>query len=123
MANMTPGQIGLVVRLAFPAGTIQRVEVLEYGDNPEIEPGQVAIRIFRQVPPEHDGESSHETLRRFVEANRQVVRKLGQDLPSIGWLEFRLGGEQPTGGHGPSIRTAPGGSQQRTRTAGLAPAR
>ena len=33
------------VRLAFPDGAIARVQVLQYGDDPEVEPGQAAIRL------------------------------------------------------------------------------
>jgi hypothetical protein len=32
------------VRQAFPEGVIARVQVLQHGDNPEVEPGQAAVR-------------------------------------------------------------------------------
>jgi hypothetical protein len=106
MADMTADRIGEQVRSAFPQGTIQQVDVLEYGDDPEIEPGQTAVRIFiDQAPPRPDAEPAHETLHRFVQANREAVRKLRREQPSIGWIEFRLGGEQLTAEHGPRIRT------------------
>jgi len=34
------------VRQAFPEGVIARVQVLQYGDDPEVEPGQAAVRAF-----------------------------------------------------------------------------
>jgi hypothetical protein len=34
------------VRSAFAEGAITRVQVLQYGDNPEVEPGQTAMRVF-----------------------------------------------------------------------------
>lgn len=34
------------VRQAFPDGVIARVQVLQYGDDPEVEPGQAAMRVF-----------------------------------------------------------------------------
>jgi hypothetical protein len=34
------------VKSAFPAGAIERVQVLEYGDDPEVEPGETAVRAF-----------------------------------------------------------------------------
>jgi Arc/MetJ-type ribon-helix-helix transcriptional regulator len=106
MADLTADRIGQDVRSAFPPGTIQQVDVLGYGDDPEIEPGQTAVRIFvDQAPPRPDAEPGHETLHRFVQANREAVRKLRQEHPSIGWLEFRLGGDQLTTEHGPVIRT------------------
>ncbi len=104
---MTADGIDEEVRSAFPPGAVQQVQVLEYGDDPEIEPGQTAVRIFiDQAPPRPDVEPGHEALHRFVRANREAVRKLRHDQPSIGWIEFRLGGEQLTTEHGgPAIRT------------------
>src|ERR1700761_7001118 len=34
------------VRSAFADGTIGRVQVLEYGDDPSVEPGEVGIRLL-----------------------------------------------------------------------------
>jgi Arc/MetJ-type ribon-helix-helix transcriptional regulator len=106
---MTADHIDQEVRSAFPQGSIEQVQMLEYGDDPEIEPGHTGIRITAvQAPPRSGAESGHETLRRFVQANREAVRKLRREQPSIGWIEFRLGGEQPTSEHGPVIRTGAG---------------
>jgi Arc/MetJ-type ribon-helix-helix transcriptional regulator len=105
MTDMTADRIDQDVRSAFPPGTIQQVDVLGYGDDPEIEPGQTAVRIFTDQAPRPDVEPGHETLHRFLRANREAVRKLRHEQPSIGWIEFRLGGEQPTTEHGPVIRT------------------
>ena len=38
------------VRSAFPTGAIARVQVLQYGDDPEVEPGQAAMRVFFDWP-------------------------------------------------------------------------
>jgi hypothetical protein len=108
MANQTADPIDQEVRAAFPPGTIQQVQVQEYGDDPEIEPGQVAVRIFIDHEPRPGDEAGYETLRRFVQANREAVRKLRREQPSIGWIEFRLGGEELTEHGAPAIRTAPG---------------
>jgi len=106
--KMTADRIDQEVRSAFPQGSIQQVQVQEYGDDPEIEPGQTGIRIFIDpAAPRPGAESAHETLRQFVQANRETVHKLRREQPSIGWIEFRLGGEQLTTKHGPAIRTAP----------------
>jgi hypothetical protein len=97
------------VRLAFPEGAIQQVQVLEYGDDPEIEPGETAIRIFiDQAPLPPGAEPGGEALHGFVQTNRESVKKLRHELPSLGWVEFRLGGEELSTEHGPVIRTAPG---------------
>ena len=109
MEKITTERIEEEVRAAFPPDTLQQVQVLEYGDDPEVEPGQTAIRIFiDQAPPAPGTEPCGEALHRFVQANRQAVKKVRHELPSIGWVEFRLGGEQLTTEHGPVIRTAPG---------------
>ena len=38
------------VRQAFPQSAIARVQVLQYGDDPEVEPGQAAVRVFFNWP-------------------------------------------------------------------------
>ena len=38
------------VRQAFSEGAIARVQVLQYGDDPEAEPGQAAMRVFFDWP-------------------------------------------------------------------------
>jgi len=106
MDPTTADRIEQQVRSAFPQDTIQQVQVLEYGQDPEIEPGQSAVKIFINPPQRPGAESGHETLRRFVQANRETVHRLRRELP-LSLVEFRLGGEQLTE-HGPAIRTAPG---------------
>jgi hypothetical protein len=43
------------VKLAFPDGAITRVQVLQYGEDPEIEPGQAAVRAFFDWPGRSGG--------------------------------------------------------------------
>ena len=38
------------VRQAFPEGVIAGVQVLQYGDDPEVEPIQAAMRVFFDWP-------------------------------------------------------------------------
>jgi len=75
---------------AFPVGTFARVDVLGYGDDPAVEPGDTAIRVFidRAGSPQEDWDS-RETLHGWAEANSEGIDKL-QDglLPSIAWIEF-----------------------------------
>ena len=78
------------VKSAFPAGAIERVQVLEYGDDREVEPGETAVRAFiaRAGRPEGE-EADKETVTAFEEANRPVLRKIRDELPRfIGWIEF-----------------------------------
>ena len=106
--EMTADRIQEEVRAAFAPGAIQQAQVLEYGDDPEIEPGQTAVRIFTaQEPPPPGTEPGGEVLHRFVRANREAIRKVRREFPSLGWVEFRLGGKELTTEHGPVYRTAP----------------
>jgi hypothetical protein len=95
------------LRSAFPEGTIERVEVLQYGDDPVIEPGETAIRVFIDRAGRPEGkEADEEAIEAFGDANRGVIRKLGDELPrAIGWIEFVPGG-QPRAGRvrGPMLR-------------------
>jgi hypothetical protein len=83
------------VRLAFPDGAIARVRVLQYGDDPEGEPGQAAVRAFFDWPGRADGgQADPKTVHRFVTAHAAALGALRDQLPSvIGWAEFRPEGE------------------------------
>ena len=83
------------LRSVFPEGTIERVEVLQYGDDPVIEPGETAIRVFIDRAGRPEGkEADEEAIEAFGDANRGVIRKLRDELPSvIGWVEFVPGGQ------------------------------
>jgi len=75
---------------AFPGGTFARVDVLGYGDDPAVEPGDTAMRVFidRGGRPGEDWDS-RETLHEWAEANTEGIEKLhGGLLPSIAWIEF-----------------------------------
>jgi hypothetical protein len=107
MGRAVPDRIEEQLRSVFPAGAIERVEVLGYGDDPAVEPGETAIRVFisRAGRPE-DEESDEEIVGAFEKANRTAIKKVRDKLPRfIGWVEFRL--DSPagtTGRHGPVIR-------------------
>jgi hypothetical protein len=95
------------VRSAFPDGAITRVQVLQYGDDPEVEPGQAAMRVFFDWPGRSDGKKADpKSLHAFVVANAGALNVLHDELPSvIGWVEFRP--ESPAGAaspHGLSYR-------------------
>jgi hypothetical protein len=95
------------VRLAFPEGAITRVQVLQYGDDPEVEPGQAAVRAFFDWPGRAEGgQADPKTVHRFVTANAAALGVLGDQLPrAIGWVEFRPEGEaRPASAGGLSYR-------------------
>jgi hypothetical protein len=66
------------------------VDVLGYGDDPAVEPGETAVRVFidRAGRPEENWDS-RETLDDFAKANSEGLDKLHDGLlPSIAWIEF-----------------------------------
>ena len=83
------------VSQAFPEGAIARVQVLQYGDDPEVEPGRAAVRVFFNWPGwSEGGQADPKTVHRFVTANAAALGVLGDGLPGvIGWVEFRPEGE------------------------------
>jgi hypothetical protein len=99
----------------FGDETVQKVEVLQYGDEPVIEPGQAMVRVI--LTP--TGEDQEETLHAFEKAHRAAIEDLGKTvarkLPSIGRVEITLPPQPGERGHptismsaGPPDRTAAG---------------
>jgi hypothetical protein len=108
------------VRRRFPDAPIERVEVLQYGDDPEIEPGQLFGRIYIAAPETTaEGDAGKEErgrrLEEFHDANRAKIRELRRELdklPASAILEFTVAGEAAEGEHrGPRLRLGgkPGG--------------
>ncbi len=117
MEETAAGRIEKRLRLIFPEGTIARVQVLEYGDDPEVEPGETAVRVFIARPDRPVGEQpDEEIVSTFEEANRARIKKLREQLPRfIGWVEFRPdspGG--PAKAHGPILRIGGHGGRAKT---------
>jgi hypothetical protein len=96
------------VRRRFPGEAIQRVEVLQYGDAPEIEPGQLLARVVINVPEAE--EERNRSFEEFHDARREAFRELrrGLDkLPVPVVLQFVAGGEPAEGEpRGPMIKLA-----------------
>jgi hypothetical protein len=77
---------------AFPQGTFAYVEVLEYGDDPAVQPGDTAVRAFidRAGRPAETWDS-REAVDDFATANSEGIGKLHDGLlPSIAWVDFVL---------------------------------
>jgi Peptidase family S41/N-terminal domain of Peptidase_S41 in eukaryotic IRBP len=74
----------------FGTGGVQRAVVLEYGDDPAIEPGQLMVRVF--VPAPDEPTEYEQALATWEEVNRAgmdaVRRELSLRLPSARLLEF-----------------------------------
>jgi hypothetical protein len=96
-------------------GTVQRVEVLQYGDEPVIEPGQGMVRVILTPTDEDPGE----TLHAFEKAHRAAIvdlgKKVARKIPFIGRVEITLPPQPGERGHpvismsvSPPDRTATG---------------
>jgi hypothetical protein len=79
------------LRSAFPDGTFTQVNVLGYGDDPDVEPGETAIRAFvdRAGHPAGTWQDDETVMRAFEKANSQAITWLHRDgqLPSIAWIQ------------------------------------
>jgi hypothetical protein len=91
MGNTSANRIEEHLRSAFPEGAIERIQVLTYGDDPEVEPGQTAIRVFISRAGRPEGqEADEEIMQGFEEANHAALKQLRGKLPrSISWVHFQ----------------------------------
>jgi hypothetical protein len=99
----------------FGDGIVQKVEVLQHGDEPVIEPGQVMIQVI--LTP--TGEDPDETLHAFEKAHGGAIedlrKKIAQEMPFIGRVQFTLPAQPGERKHpvismsvSPPDRTVPG---------------
>jgi hypothetical protein len=79
-------------RSAFPDEAFTQIDVLGYGDDPDVEPGETAIRAFadRGGQPAETFQDDEEVMRAFEEAHSQAITWLHRDgqLPSIAWIQL-----------------------------------
>jgi hypothetical protein len=109
------GLIETEIKKRIPAGGIERVAVLQYGDDPVVEPGELAIRIFVAAADEREDRErvAHAfggTYRRELE---QLRHDLTEKLPEARSLEVRFGSDAQ--GEGPGIKLKWGGRSLETR--------
>jgi hypothetical protein len=95
-------QLDEEVQQRFPGGAVQRVAILQYGDEPVIEPGGLLVRLT--VAAADGTEGQKEALHAFEKAHGPALKQFRRDLtarlPEAGRLELRAGGD---GGDGPRI--------------------
>jgi hypothetical protein len=63
----------------FPEGAVDSVKVLQYGDDPAVEPGQMLIQVTVESAGEAEGDE--DPLGAFHRANREAIQQLQRDIP------------------------------------------
>jgi len=104
LARLT-AQFDQLVRERFPGAPIDRAVVLQYGDDPEIEPGQLVGRVYLTAGP--DEGAREQVLEDFHRAHRPAIRELRRELdrlPEVRMLEFVPDGDTGGDDRGPRIR-------------------
>jgi hypothetical protein len=85
------GDLDARVKEIFPDHEVQRVALLQYGDDPGVEPGDLLVRVIieeaEEDPPLRAWERDHEAI------CRELHRDLAERVPEAGYLEFWFGGE------------------------------
>lgn len=73
----------------FPDGGVQRIALLQHGDDPPVEPGDLLARVFieeaREAPSHRTWHRDHETM------IGELQRELEEQLPRASHLEFWFG--------------------------------
>jgi len=97
LARLTE-QFERLVRERLPGAPIQRVTILQYGDDPEIEPGQLLARIY--IEAADDQQAREQAMEEFHQAHRTAVHELRRDmdrLPGVGPVEILAGSGEGEG--------------------------
>jgi hypothetical protein len=80
----------------FPEGTIEQVALLQYGDDPVVEPGQFVVRVIAAA--NGDKEEHARAERDFEGLFRQQMEQIRHDLrdklPEVSRFEMRIGNDQ-----------------------------
>jgi hypothetical protein len=100
------------VKTRFPGDAVQRVTLLQYGDDPVVEPGELAVRVFIKsaAGPEGDERSLGAFERDHRSAIKELRDELSRRLPEVKRLEFLAGdGECDGKVKGPRIFLRTGG--------------
>jgi hypothetical protein len=99
------------VHQRFPGAPIERAEVLQYGDEPEIEPGYLLARLVVETPD--DPPDRMRAFQSFENEHGAALRELRHELdklPTPVWLQVVASGQPAPGGStGPVIQTLHGG--------------
>lgn len=99
-------QFDQLARERLPGALVERIEVLQYGDDPGIEPGQLLARVVVASPG--DGTDRLRAFEAFHDEHRAAFRDLRTELDKLPVrviLQFKAESEQPCEeGEGPVIQ-------------------
>jgi hypothetical protein len=77
------------VKEHFPGGGVQRIALLQHGDDPSVEPGDLLARVFieeaEEAPSHRAWHRDHETM------IGELQHELAEQLPGASHLEFWFG--------------------------------
>jgi hypothetical protein len=104
------------IRTRFTGVAIDKVELLQYGDEPEVEPGEVMGRIVLAIPEGADAsdkEVRKDVIDSFERAHREAIeglRKAMREGPGPATLEIIVAGTDADPKHrGPVMKMRVGG--------------
>ena len=99
-------EIGQEVRARFPGTAVRQAVLLQYGDDPEIEPGDLWVRVLLDADRPEDYEPTLMALRLAnYTAMEQFAGYLAEKLPEIRLVEYTFSNPNPVtrDGHGPRM--------------------
>ena len=101
-------QLDRMVRKHFPGDGVRRVSVLQYGDDPGVEPGELLVRVFIVASggPEERRQALEDFERRHSSALTEVRRDLNM-IREIGPIEIVAGDEGDSKDLQPRMRMGP----------------
>ena len=77
--SATTDLIEQAVKGHFPEGTLDSVAVLQYGDDPGVEPGQVVVQVTAAAAAEPEGDK--DSVDAFRKAHQEAIQQLQRDIP------------------------------------------
>jgi hypothetical protein len=113
------------VKARFPAGLIKQTLLLHHGDDPEIEPGQLWVRVLLPADRREDYEPIIRAFQRDQRATIEGIPSyLAEKLREIRLVEFTFSDNPVSlGGHGPRCHLLVGDRVADVRARGLATTR
>jgi hypothetical protein len=98
-------QFAEAVRRRLPGAPIERIEVLQHGEDPEVEPGKLLARVVIEAPSEEEGRKR--AFDEFHAGHHEAFHELRNDLDKLPvpvMLQIIAGGAQAEDRKGPFIQ-------------------